>query len=54
MRSICRADKLWVEAGVGMSKANDLASWNPKPPSGGAAVTVCYAQYFCISMLFFP
>jgi hypothetical protein len=37
MRSICRADKMWVEAGVGMSEANDLASRNPEPPTGGEA-----------------
>jgi hypothetical protein len=28
-----------VEAGVGMSIAIDLASWNPEPPTGGEAHT---------------
>jgi hypothetical protein len=34
MRSISRADKLWVEVCVGMSKANDLAIAETEPPTG--------------------
>jgi hypothetical protein len=34
MRSISRADKLWVAVCVGMSEANDLANRNPEPPNG--------------------
>jgi hypothetical protein len=38
--------KMWVEQGVGMSEANDLALRNPEPPLGGEAVTVLlYAVY---------
>jgi hypothetical protein len=34
MRSISRADKLWVERGMGMSVANDLAIVETEPPNG--------------------
>jgi hypothetical protein len=34
-----RADKLWVECAVGMSKANDLGTRNPEGPLGPEAYT---------------
>jgi hypothetical protein len=47
---------MWVEQGVGMSEANDLALRNPEPPLGGEAHTdllnaVC--PYNIIFNLFF-
>ena len=47
MRSICRAGKLWVKAGVGASEATDLASRNPVAAEWRRSVNrVLYAVCF--------
>jgi hypothetical protein len=44
-RSVPATAKMWVEAGVGMSKANDLASRNPpERPKGAEAHTVLLGE----------
>jgi hypothetical protein len=51
MRSISRADKLWVEGGVGMSIANDLADRNPEgalAPEAHTDLLYAVGAYFII------
>ena len=34
------------------AKRNDLADWNPEPPLGGEAYTVCYVPFFLLLFIF--
>jgi ABC-type arginine transport system permease subunit len=44
---------MWVEAGVGMSVANDLASRNPEAAKGGGAYTDLLCAVPCFLFILF-